>query len=1089
MRIRLNPYPIKLRDPLKHLIFSIFLLITGGLTPAYAQAVIDESMSGSWYDPSHDGEGFLLEVLEDQKAVVYWFTYDENGDQRWFIGLGEVQNDTAVFDELLIATGPVFGAEFNTDDVEYSDIGTLSLNFENCSTATATYTVDNVPGTQNLNRISTLSGLECEGPISLPSPTSGSWFDQTHDGEGLVIQHLNDARVLVFWFSYDSEGRQVWFFGLGEQDGTTVTISEANITNGGRFGQDFDPDQVEMKPWGSLVIELGCEFGKLDYSSDLADFGNGKQTLTRLTSPGSPECEEAKPPNILLVIADDLGLDASSQYTVAAEHPVTPTLDRIAAEGLVFENAWANPTCSPTRAGILTGKYGTRTRVLAPSDVLSEQETSLQSFIHQHLPGKYVDAVIGKWHLAEQPGGQDHPSNLGIGYYAGVLGGGVEDYENWMLSTNGQRSNETTYVTSKLVDLAVEWTGEQGNPWFLWLAFNAPHTPFHLPPEDLHSRELSGTVSDIAANPLPYYFAAIEAMDTEIGRLLDSLDAETRANTIIIFVGDNGTPGQVAQSPYSRTKAKGSLYQGGVNVPLFISGPGITRISERETALVNTTDLFSTIAALAGVNVDEVHDSISFTNLHNEETEHERFFQYSEKSTDTGEEWTVSDGMYKLIESSTGAQQFYQLTVDPYEDEDLIETGTAPIDIIEDLQILADQIRHDEVTGEAQGYAIVDTGQLKCYDNTDAMVTCPASSAAFYGQDAQHMGNTPDYTDNGNGTVSDNITGLMWQQSPDTNEDSNIDADDKLTYPEAQTYCDNLNLAGNTDWWLPDIKQLYSLIDFSGTDPSGYEGTDTAGLTPFINTSYFDFGYGDTNAGERIIDAQYASNTPYVANTANDGIGTLFGVNFADGRIKGYGLSLQGQHKTFYVMCTRGNSQYGKNGFEANDDGTVTEKATGLMWPQQDSMNGLNWEQALAWVDQQNTTNYLGYSDWRLPNAKELQSLVDYTRSPGTSSSAAIDSLFNATSIVNEAGATDYPAYWTGTTHSNWTLNPGSAGVYVNFGRSMGYMNNNWVDVHGAGAQRSDPKAGDPTDYPTGRGPQGDAIRIYNHVRLVRSTQ
>ena len=1074
-------------NPLKRAMFCVLFLIASSLIPGYAQAVIDENMSGSWYDPSHDGEGFLLEVLQDDQAIVYWFTYDETGDQRWFIGLGTVLNDTVVFDELLLATGPAFGEQFNPDDDEYSVAGTLSLDFVNCSTATATYTVDNVPGSQALNRVSTLAGLDCEAPVSLPSPLSGSWFDQTHDGEGLVIQDLNDDRVLVFWFSYDGDGRQVWFFGLGEQDGNTVTISEINITNGGRFGPDFDPDQVQMEPWGEIVVELGCEYGKLDYSSDLSDFGTGKQTLTRLTNPGNPPCEEAEPPNILLVIADDLGLDASSQYDVAAEHPVTPTLDRIATEGLVFENAWSNPTCSPTRAGILTGKFGTRTGVLVAGDVLSEDETSLQSFIHQYLPGKYVDAVIGKWHLAEQPGSQDHPAKLGIGYYAGILGGGVDDYENWTLSINGQRSNETTYTTSKLVDLAVEWTGEQENPWFLWLAFNAPHTPFHLPPGELHSRELSGTESDIAANPLPYYFAAIEAMDTEIGRLLDSLDTETRANTIVIFVGDNGTPGQVAQSPYSRTKAKGSLYQGGVNVPLYISGPGITRISEREAALINTTDLFSTIAALAGVNVDTIHDSISFENLHSEGGEHERYFQYSERSTDTGEEWAVSDGMYKLIESTSDTQQFYHLSVDPYEDEDLIETGTAAMDIIDDLQFLADQIR--QVTGEAQEYAIVDTGQLKCYDDTGAVITCPALNAAFYGQDAQHTGNTPDFTDNGDGTVSDNITGLLWQQSPDTNEDGNIDADDKLTYPQAQTYCDNLDLSGNTDWLLPDIKQLYSLIDFRGTDPSGYEGTDTAGLIPFIDTSYFNFGYGDPGADERIIDAQYASNTPYVFNTANDGGGTLFGVNFADGRIKGYGLSRLGQDKTFFVMCTRGNSNYGQNDFLANGDDTITDRATGLMWAQLDSISSYNWEEALNWIEQQNAANHLGFNDWRLPNAKELQSLVDYTRSPDTSSSAAIDPLFYATSIVNEAGATDYPAYWTSTTHVNWTTNPGSTGVYVNFGRSMGYMNNNWVDVHGAGAQRSDPKVGDPADYPTGRGPQGDAIRIYNHVRLVRSTQ
>jgi len=113
-----------------------------------------------------------------------------------------------------------------------------------------------------------------------------------------------------------------------------------------------------------------------------------------------------------------------------------------------------------------------------------------------------------------------------------------------------------------------------------------------------------------------------------------------------------------------------------------------------------------------------------------------------------------------------------------------------------------------------------------------------------------------------------------------------------------------------------------------------------------------------------------------------------------------------------------------------------------------------------------------------------LQSIVDYTRSPDTTNSAAIDPLFNVTPITNEAGEGDYPAYWSNTTHANFRN--GSNAAYVNFGRSMGYMNGNWLDVHGAGAQRSDPKSGDPTNWPTGHGPQGDAIRIYNYVRCTR---
>jgi len=397
-------------------------------------------------------------------------------------------------------------------------------------------------------------------------------------------------------------------------------------------------------------------------------------------------------------------------------------------------------------------------------------------------------------------------------------------------------------------------------------------------------------------------------------------------------------------------------------------------------------------------------------------------------------------------------------------------------------------LRPDNLPGGEgmNGYSVVDTGQLACYDDHDELVTCPLEGESFYGQDSQHDGHQSSYTENGDGTVTDNVTGLMWQQTPDTDGDGDIDAADKLSYDDAVAGADTFDLGGYSDWRLPTIKELYSLIDFGGVDPSGFEGSDTSGLVPFINTAYFDFAYGDADAGERIIDAQYASSNLYVATTAGDGGRTLFGVNFADGRIKGYGLSLFGSEKTFFVIYVRGNTGYGLNDVEDNGDGTITDYATELMWSQDDSGSSLNWEDALAWVEDKNAENYLGHSDWRLPNAKELQSIVDYTRSPDTTGSAAIDPLFNATSITNEAGEDDYPCYWSGTTHANWTANSGNYGAYVAFGRAMGYMDGEWVDVHGAGAQRSDPKAGDPSEFPTGHGPQGDAIRIYNYVRLVR---
>jgi len=398
----------------------------------------------------------------------------------------------------------------------------------------------------------------------------------------------------------------------------------------------------------------------------------------------------------------------------------------------------------------------------------------------------------------------------------------------------------------------------------------------------------------------------------------------------------------------------------------------------------------------------------------------------------------------------------------------------------EEITSQEDTSSDSEVIITSSDYPVVGTNQTTYYNNTTEM-SAPSAGEAFYGQNATYSGNTPRYQDNGDGTVTDLVTGLMWQQSPDTDGDGDIDADDKLTYDEAVAGASGFDLAGYDDWRLPTIKEQYSLILFSGVDPSGYEGSSTDGLVPFIDTDYFDFAYGDTDAGERIIDAQYASSTKYVTTTMA-GDETLFGVNFADGRIKGYGLTLFGQDKTFFVIYVRGNTNYGTNEFQDNGDGTITDNATGLMWMQEDNGEGVLWEDALSYAE---NFEYAGHTDWRLPDVKELQSIVDYTRSPETTGSAAIDPLFNCTEITNEAGEADYPFYWSGTTHANWSTISGGSAAYVSFGRAMGYMNE-WMDVHGAGAQRSDPKTGDPDDYPTGNGPQGDAIRIYNYVRLVR---
>lgn len=392
-----------------------------------------------------------------------------------------------------------------------------------------------------------------------------------------------------------------------------------------------------------------------------------------------------------------------------------------------------------------------------------------------------------------------------------------------------------------------------------------------------------------------------------------------------------------------------------------------------------------------------------------------------------------------------------------------------------------------------QSYKIVDTGQTQFYNNNSEIST-PAAGAAFYGQDAQFNGNQPSYTDNGDGTISDNVTGLMWSKTTDLNGDGKINVSDKLNYNDALAAADALTLAGYNDWRVPSTKELYSLIMFYGIDPSGYEGTETSGLVPFLNTQYFDFGFGDTDAGERIIDAQFATTTIY-KGTVMGGQQALFGVNFADGRIKGYPISATlnaPNGKAFYVLFVRGNSAYGVNNFSDNGDGTITDRATGLMWTQADNGQAVLWQDALEWVQQKNSANYLGHNDWRLPNAKELQSIVDYSRSPSSTNSAAIDPLFTCSTINDEGGSTNYSFYWSSTTHAN--MRNGNSAAYVAFGEGLGWMsdlggNYQLMDVHGAGCQRSDPKTGNPADYPYGHGPQGDVIRIYNYVRLVRDAE
>lgn len=378
-----------------------------------------------------------------------------------------------------------------------------------------------------------------------------------------------------------------------------------------------------------------------------------------------------------------------------------------------------------------------------------------------------------------------------------------------------------------------------------------------------------------------------------------------------------------------------------------------------------------------------------------------------------------------------------------------------------------DEIIDDNLPTPDKSYTIVDTGTKDFYDD-NAIISAPTNGSSFYGQDAHYSGNQPSYTDNGDGTITDNVTGLMWEQSMGK----------KIAFTDASAKAAASNLGGHTDWRVPTIKELYSLILFTGS-VSGESAIEL-----FIDDNYFNQPLGNVSEGEREIDAQTWSSTEYVGKTMiNDA--TVFGVNFVDGRIKGYPKYKPGTTTgmTMYFRMVRGNSEYGINNYTDNGDGTISDEATGLMWQKADDGKVRNWEEALAYAEGLEES---GYSDWRLPNSKELHSLVDYSRSPQTTNSPAIDPIFETTEISDPDGNTgQYPFFWTSTTHLDGA-NPYNSAAYIAFGDGQGKMNGVLMDVHGAGCQRSDPKSGDRNSYPDFFGPQGDVRYVYNYVRCVR---
>ena len=451
----------------------------------------------------------------------------------------------------------------------------------------------------------------------------------------------------------------------------------------------YSPSALGLTDTAGVISGTPSQTGTITVTIT-ADDGNGGQASDAfdiVVSAAQPTSDSDKP-NIIFLISDDQGRDSSAQYTLTSDVPNTPNLTALADNGLIFDNAWVSPSCSPTRGSLMTGKIGSRTNVLQPGDSLPATETVLQSFLKSDAAtSDYATALIGKWHLG---GGATGPLDFGIDYFAGIINGGVNDYFNWNLNVNGASSTSINYVTTELTDLAVDWVDDQTSPWFLWLAYNAPHTPYHLPPTSLHTRNLPGTQADINANTRDYYLASIEAMDTEFGRLWTSMSAAEQANTIVIYLGDNGTPGGATTITPDQNGDKGDLLQGGINTPLFMSGAGITRRGERESKLVTHTDFFATIAEMAGAVLPAHNDGQSFADLLTDPDAPGRDYAFTEHSGG----WAIRDARYKLIESTNGNQDLYDLQNDPAEQIDLLAGNTDVSAILSELEAEADRIRN-----------------------------------------------------------------------------------------------------------------------------------------------------------------------------------------------------------------------------------------------------------------------------------------------------------------------------------------------------------------------------------------------------------
>lgn len=273
------------------------------------RTAIDIDVSGSWFDPTRNGEGVVQQLLPDGRVVHYTFGFDVLGRQHWLTGLGTaseyalhwgwLQSTRGQFSEGRVdgrrAVGG--GSEWRMDrkDANAFQLQRSYYDYHRCPDWPDPFPCFGPPSSDRLNytRLTEIAGTHCHNSHPLQW-ISGTWYDPESDGEGFVVEITPDGQGVVYWFSYrgDDSYQQAWMTGLGEFEGQRLHVAEVVMPAGGAWGEAFDSTAVELRPWGSLTIEfIDDNQAVASWDSDLSEFGSGSYSLIRLSGVKLAECE------------------------------------------------------------------------------------------------------------------------------------------------------------------------------------------------------------------------------------------------------------------------------------------------------------------------------------------------------------------------------------------------------------------------------------------------------------------------------------------------------------------------------------------------------------------------------------------------------------------------------------------------------------------------------------------------------------------------------------------------------------------------------------------------------------------------------